>query len=48
MREPETALRLQAVNGKCVRCGYRLAWIVVNANKPRLRKNSTVRGRSVP
>ena len=40
MREPETALRLQAVNGKCVRCSYRLAWIVVNGNKPRLLKNS--------
>lgn len=34
MREPETALRLQAVNGKCVRCSYRLAWIVVKGNRP--------------
>jgi hypothetical protein len=29
--EPGHNTRLQAVNGKCVRCDYRMAWIVIRA-----------------
>ena len=31
LREPERNTRLQAVNGKCLECGYRLAWIVIQS-----------------
>ena len=39
MREPERALPLQAVNGHCLRCSYRLAWIVVRGNSQSKRKH---------
>ncbi len=29
VREPGQNVPLQAVNGHCVRCGYRMAWIVI-------------------
>jgi len=29
IRQPESDLLLQAVNGRCVRCQYRLAWVVI-------------------
>ena len=33
MREPERDLPLQAVNGKCMRCAYRFAWIVIQGKR---------------
>jgi hypothetical protein len=39
VREPGSNTQLRAVNGHCVRCGYRLAWIVIRGNRrlrPRL------------
>ncbi len=32
LREPGRNTRLQAVNGKCLGCGYRMAWIVIQSN----------------
>lgn len=32
--EPGQNTRLQAVNGSCVRCSCRLAWIVIKGNRP--------------
>jgi len=29
LREPGRNTPLQAVNGHCLQCGYRLAWIVI-------------------
>jgi hypothetical protein len=31
LREPGRNTRLQAVNGQCFGCGYRLAWIVIQS-----------------
>ena len=46
MQEPERDQPLQAVNGQCVRCRYRLAWIVIrgrdNIGKPRRRKHARI------
>jgi hypothetical protein len=36
LREPGRNTPLQAVNGKCVRCSYRLAWIVIRGNGRRI------------
>ena len=33
VREPERNTPLQAVNGHCLRCSYRMAWIVVAGNR---------------
>ena len=33
MPEPGRNTRLQAVNGKCLGCGYRLAWIVIRGRR---------------
>jgi hypothetical protein len=33
MREPERYMPLKAVNGRCVRCAYRLAWIVIRGGR---------------
>jgi hypothetical protein len=33
LREPERDLPLRAVNGQCVRCRYRLAWIIVRGGR---------------
>ena len=33
MREPGSKTQLQAVNGHCLRCSYRLAWIVIRGNR---------------
>ena len=29
IREPRSKMPLQAVNGRCTRCSYRMAWIVI-------------------
>ena len=29
VREPGRNIRLQAINGRCAECGYRLAWLLV-------------------
>ena len=33
IREPGRNTPLQAVNGHCVRCRYRMAWIVITGEK---------------
>lgn len=33
MREPERYMPLKAVNGRCVRCAYHLAWIVIRGGR---------------
>src|SRR5262245_56431959 len=33
LNQPEQGTPFQAVNGHCVRCAYRLAWIVIPAQK---------------
>ena len=33
MREPGRNTSLQAVNGRCLRCSYRLVWIVIRGRK---------------
>jgi len=33
MREPGRNMPLQAVNGHCLGCGYRLAWIVIRGKR---------------
>ena len=33
MREPGLNTQLQAVNGHCLHCQYRLAWIVIRGNR---------------
>jgi hypothetical protein len=33
MRQPERDMPLQAVNGRCVRCRYRFAWIVIRGGR---------------
>jgi hypothetical protein len=35
LREPGRNTRLQAVNGHCLRCAYRFAWIVIRGNRGR-------------
>jgi hypothetical protein len=35
MRQPERDMPLQAVNGRCVRCRYRFAWIVIRGGRVR-------------
>jgi hypothetical protein len=37
VRPPDDDPRLQAVNGRCLRCGYRMAWAVIRAKKKRTR-----------
>jgi len=36
VRPPDETPQLQAVNGRCVRCGYRLACIVIRVTRKRL------------
>lgn len=43
MREPETAMPLQAVNRRCVHYRYRLAWIVVRGKQRTLNLRRIVR-----
>ena len=38
VREPERNTPLQAVNGRCLRCGHRMAWIVIRGYRKRLAK----------
>jgi len=33
LREPDLNAPLRAINGQCLQCGYRLAWIVVRGGK---------------
>src|SRR5262249_60343544 len=33
MRKPARNISLQAINGRCLQCGYRLAWILVQGRK---------------
>ncbi len=33
LREPGRNTQLQAVNGHCLGCGYRLAWIVIRGKR---------------
>ena len=37
VRPPDENPPFQAVNGRCVRCRYRIVWAVVRANKKRTR-----------
>ena len=32
---PDEHPRLQAVNGRCIRCGYQMVWAVIRAEKKR-------------
>jgi len=45
MRKPARNISLQAINGRCLACGYRLAWILVQGRKLALRID-TARGSS--
>src|SRR5262245_4483906 len=36
MRKPTRNISLQAINGRCLMCGYRLAWILVQGRKSAL------------
>jgi hypothetical protein len=31
--EQKTKVPVQAINGRCLKCGYRLAWVLVRAEK---------------
>jgi hypothetical protein len=33
LREPGRNMPVRAVNGHCLKCGYRLAWIVIEVNR---------------
>src|SRR5262245_17940299 len=33
MRKPASNISLQAINGRCLMCGYRLAWILVQGRE---------------
>jgi hypothetical protein len=33
LREPARNTPVRAVNGHCLKCGYRLAWIVIKGNR---------------
>ena len=35
LREPGRNVPLQAVNGHCLRCDYRMSWIVIRGRKSR-------------
>jgi hypothetical protein len=37
LREPGRNTPLRAINGRCVECGYRLAWILVRGKHSALR-----------
>src|SRR5262245_50068534 len=39
MRKPARNSPLQAINGRCLACGYRLAWLVVRGRKGISRKS---------
>jgi len=39
MRKPARNSPLQAINGRCLMCGYRLAWLVVRGRKGTSRKS---------
>lgn len=41
--EPERHTACQAVNGRCVRCQDRLAWIVIRGNRRSLRRHRQTR-----
>lgn len=34
MREPDRNTRVQAVNGHCLACGYRLSWLLIQGRNP--------------
>jgi C4-type Zn-finger protein len=36
MRKPAHNIPLQAINGRCLACGYRLAWVLVQGRKSAL------------
>jgi hypothetical protein len=42
MRKPQKNAPVQAVDGRCAACSYRLAWLVLKGNKPGLLKTSFV------
>jgi hypothetical protein len=48
MREPERDMPLQAVNGRCVRCAYRLAWIVVRGGRKALKLRAKRKANHLP
>jgi hypothetical protein len=31
--EPKAKMSVQAINGRCLKCGYRLAWVLVGSRK---------------
>ena len=33
LREPRRNMPLRAVDGHCVKCGYRLAWIIISGKQ---------------
>jgi hypothetical protein len=37
VRPPDENPPLQAVNGRCIRCGYRMVWVVIRTRKTRTR-----------
>jgi C4-type Zn-finger protein len=40
--EPRRNIRLQAINGRCAECGYRMAWVLVRGRKSALRIGTLV------
>ena len=43
VRPPHEDPPFQAVNGRCIRCGYRMVWAVIRAEKKRTRAPWLVR-----
>ena len=48
MREPERYMPLKAINGRCVRCAYRLAWILIRGGRPPVNRLAKNRASYVP
>ena len=48
MRKPEHNIPVQAVNGRCVKCGYRMTWIVVSGGRKAVKIRRKLRGKHVP
>jgi C4-type Zn-finger protein len=47
MREPDRYMVRKAVNGHCVRCAYRLAWILIRGGRKPVNRLAESRGSNV-
>jgi hypothetical protein len=48
VRKPERDIPLQAVNGRCLKCSYRMAWIVISGGRKAVRLNIKRGARDLP